>query len=123
MALRIHVHAAVLLVYVWSEGLGRNTEAVMRVLPAMFVVCLLWTSTVVSHAGTIHVPADQPTIQSGIDAAVDGDTVLVAPGLYVERIWFMGKAITVKSSGGPAVTVIDGSGPGPSSVVTFAAGE
>ena len=31
-------------------------------------------------AKTIHVPKDQPTIQDGINAANNGDTVLVAPG-------------------------------------------
>ena len=33
-------------------------------------------------AATIHVPADQPTIQAGIDAASAGDTVQLAPGVY-----------------------------------------
>src|SRR5438445_404489 len=70
---------------------------------------------------TIHVPADQPTIQAAINAASNGDTVLVSPGIYVENINFNGKAITVTSSGGPSVTIIDGGQNG--SVVTFDSGE
>ena len=72
-------------------------------------------------ASTINVPADQPTIQDGINAAVNGDTVLVAPGTYNENINFNGKAIVVKSSGGPKVTIIDGGSLG--AVVTFSSGE
>src|SRR5438132_13793840 len=70
---------------------------------------------------TLHVPADQPTIQAAINAASNGDTVLVSPGIYVENINFNGKAITVTSSGGPSVTIIDGGQRG--SVVTFFSGE
>jgi hypothetical protein len=70
---------------------------------------------------TIRVPADQPTIQAGIDAAVNGDTVLVAPGRYVERINFLNKAITVVSESGPAATIVDGSRGG--AVVSFTSGE
>ncbi|HEV2355066.1 MAG TPA: hypothetical protein VGR89_12540, partial [Puia sp.] len=66
---------------------------------------------------TIHVPADQPTIQAGINAASNGDTVLVAPGTYKESINFSKKAITLMSSGGPSVTIIDGSNNG--TPVTF----
>jgi hypothetical protein len=72
-------------------------------------------------AATIHVPADQPTVQAGINAAVNGDTVLVAPGTYKENINFYGKAITVKSSGGAKITIIDGGGVAP--VVTFSSNE
>ena len=72
-------------------------------------------------ASTIKVPADQPTIQDGINAAVNGDTVLVAPGTYNENINFNGKAIVVKSSGGPKATIIDGGSLG--AVVTFSTGE
>ena len=59
---------------------------------------------------THNVPANFTTIQAAIDAAVDGDTVLVAPGTYVENIDFLGKAIIVVSSAGADVTTIDGSG-------------
>ena len=59
-------------------------------------------------ATTIHVPADKPTIQAAIDAAVDGDTILVAAGTYTENIDFKNKVITVQSTGGAATTIIDG---------------
>jgi parallel beta-helix repeat protein len=53
--------------------------------------------------------------------ASNGDTVLVAPGKYVENISFLGKSITVTSSGGAAVTTIDGNNNG--TVVSFTNGE
>jgi hypothetical protein len=35
---------------------------------------------------TIRVPQDVSTVQAAIDKAVDGDTVLVSPGIYNESI-------------------------------------
>ena len=89
-----------------------------------FIYCVLILSIFVisaSAATIIHVPADQPTIQAGINAASKGDIVLVSPGTYIENINFMGKAIKVKSSNGAKLTIIDGNKNG--SVVTFNQGE
>jgi hypothetical protein len=68
-----------------------------------------------------RVPSQHPTIQQAIDASVNGDTVLVAPGTYIENIDFKGKAITVASEAGPQTTIIDGNQDG--SVVKFVSGE
>ncbi|MBL9120960.1 MAG: hypothetical protein JNL80_13695 [Phycisphaerae bacterium] len=67
-----------------------------------------------SAAATIHVPSDQPTIQAAINAAVNGDTVVVSNGLYNESIDFLGKSITVRSTTPslPLNTVIDAGGVG-----------
>ncbi|MFC1889761.1 right-handed parallel beta-helix repeat-containing protein [Thermodesulfobacteriota bacterium] len=56
---------------------------------------------------TIHVPADRPTIQAGIDAAQVGDTVLVAPGVYYEYWVYIDKAIELRSEAGPHQTTIN----------------
>lgn len=60
----------------------------------------------------ITVPTQQhPTIQAGINAAQNGDIVLVSDGTYSGQgnynITFSGKAITVQSVNGAASTVID----------------
>jgi len=47
-------------------------------------LCLMLMACVTASAATINVPADQPTIQAAINAAADGDTIVVADGVYAE---------------------------------------
>jgi predicted outer membrane repeat protein len=83
----------------------------MRYYLFLLLVLLLTVQISNLQAFTIHVPGDEPTIQAGIDAAVDGDTVLVADGIFTGEgnrdIDYNGKAIVVMSENGYEATVID----------------
>jgi|GEM_PF-522106 len=94
-----------------------------------FYLCLV---VPLGAAQTLNVPSPSyPTIQSAIDDASNGDTIIVSAGRYTENIDFKGWAITLRSTdpNAPAVvaaTIIDGNqpaDPNKASVVTFRSGE
>ena len=59
-----------------------------------FLLFFLFTSL---SATTINIPADHATIQEGINASVNFDTVIVAQGTYYENI-ILGKEIVLASN-------------------------
>jgi hypothetical protein len=92
-----------------------------------FVLVFFLLSTFLNST-IINVPADQSSIQAGINAAANTDTVLVQPDTYVENINFNGKLITVGSlflttadTSYISTTIIDGNAT--SNVISFISGE
>ncbi len=81
----------------------------LRVLKIKAMLLLLFSTC--GLGGVNRVPSDYPSIQAAIDASLDSDTVLVAPGTYTGEgnrdIDFKGKAIIVKSEEGPQTCIID----------------
>lgn len=97
-----------------------------RILLGLAILLFIETSAL---SATRYVPSrDYRTIQSAIDAAVNGDVVVVAPGTYTGpnnvNLDFKGKAITVRSQINPAnpdwniiaATVIDCGGEPPAPI-------
>ncbi len=67
--------------------------------------------TIMAFATTINVPADKSTIQAGLNATNEGDTVLVAVGTYTENIiWPETNGIKLISAGDSSNTIINGGG-------------
>ncbi|NQV18556.1 MAG: hypothetical protein HQ534_08440, partial [Armatimonadetes bacterium] len=61
----------------------------------IIILCLIFVFHLSSTI--INIPADQSTIQAGINESVNSDTILVQSGTYFENINFNGKNVTVAS--------------------------
>lgn len=94
--------------------MNRRFNSTSWLVGAMFLLAIASTSS----GKVIYVdddkPADFNTIQAAIDDSNNGDTIIVADGIYTGEgnrdIDFLGKAITLRSENGPENCIIDCNG-------------
>lgn len=100
--------------YIWILLLGASLVSLCSCGGPMYAIYLALEGEDDSKKGgavVIRVPVDYPTIQEAIDAAVSGNTVLVADGTYTgpdnKDLDLRTKAITIRSENGPEKCIID----------------
>jgi hypothetical protein len=93
---------------------GSMTQNMKKTIFTLLALALTWNA----FTQILEVPTAFPTIQAAINAAADGDTVLVQPGEYFENLRFKGKSIVLTSrfyqtgsAADIANTIINGSQP------------
>ena len=77
---------------------------------AFIIACLIHAHYGITQS-TVNVPDDFPSIQEAMDSVEPLSTIIVHPGTYYENlIWPKAKDLSLISSDGPEVTIIDGGG-------------
>jgi hypothetical protein len=61
------------------------------------IIFISVTTALVSFAKIIYIPSEYQVILDAVNASVDGDTILVAPGIYDQQLSLLGKKITLAS--------------------------
>lgn len=70
---------------------------------------MLWSSLAVAVAATFEVPGDFDDVRSALDEALSGDTIVIGPGVFSERI-VIDRDVILRGAGPEQTTL----GPGPS---------
>ncbi len=79
-----------------SNNKAGAMKKLLLVLYIIFVVKIaIWANTITVSLDSSQ---DLTSIQTAVDCAADGDTILVHPGRYFENVDFCGKSITITSN-------------------------
>jgi hypothetical protein len=82
----------------------------MRTLVVVAVLLVLSVPPAAVAQTVRRVPEDYPTVALAIGNSVTGDIIEVGPGTYVGNYTFGGKELWLRSTQGPAVTILDAGG-------------
>ena len=74
------------------------------------LLALLVPGSGAAAAATIYVPDNYSTIQSAVNAATSGDTIIVRNGIYTENV-YVDKSLTIQSDNGADYTTVRGANP------------
>lgn len=80
----------------------------MKFSPNLIGLCLIFVLYSSVNSAIINIPADYATIQEGINAAVEGDTILVDDGTYPETVNPGEMNLTIMSVNGKDFAMITG---------------
>ena len=72
----------------------------MRVKKLLMLFLFIFCFALLATGATLHVPSEYASIQAAIDASNNGDTILVADGIYTENV-AVDKELTIQSQNGP----------------------